>query len=402
LFPNTLQNTASAPVVLTVTNDGTAVLNITAATVTGGNVADFAVATNTCTAAVAPNASCVLGITFTPRAVGVRQATLQIVDNASGSPQSVVLSGTATSSNPPAITFTPASFTIPATQGTTSPPTNLTLTNSTTAPLHITSVAFSGTNVSEFVNPTNPCVGIAIAPNANCTFAVSFAPLTTGNHAETITITNDASVSPQTVTVTGNSSSAAFSVTSSAASLTATATAGQTAQYGLQLMPGAGYSGSVTFACSGAPATASCSVANPVALTNGTPATVAVTVTTTARSFLEPTANRQPAPRSAPYMLLATLGACFAMLAALYQFRLRGGMTLRQLGYSGAFLALVLAVCGLTGCAGGSSSTPPPSTPPPSTGTQAGTYTLTLTPTATSTSGKPIHIAPTQLTLTVN
>jgi hypothetical protein len=263
--------------------------------------------------------------------------------------------------------------------------------------LHITSVAFSGTNVSEFVNPTNQCVGIAIAPNANCTFAVSFAPLTTGNHTETITIRHDASVSPQTVTVTGNSSSAAFSVTSSAASLAATATAGQTAQYGLQLMPGAGYSGSVTFACSGAPAEASCSVANPVALTNGTPAAVAVTVTTTARAFLVPTANRQPAPWSAPYMVLATLGACFALLAALYPFGQRGGRTTRRLGHSGAFLALVLAVCGLAGCAGG-----PSSTPPSSTGTQAGTYTLTLTPTATSTSGKPIHIAPTQLTLTVN
>jgi PKD repeat protein len=399
LFPNTLQKTTSAPAVLTVTNEGTAVLNITAVTVAGANAGDFAVATNTCTAAVAPNASCTLGIAFTPGAVGVRQATLQIADNASGSPQSVGLSGAGTSSNPnaPAVTVTPTSVTISATQGTTSTAKNFTVTNSVTTPLHITSVAFAGTNVSEFVNPNNPCVGITIAPNAICSFAVSFAPLTTGNHAETITITDDVTGSPQTVTVTGNSSSAAFRVTNSAASLAATATAGQAAQYGLQLMPGAGYSGSVTFACSGAPAGASCSVANPVALTNGTPATVAVTVTTTARSFLVPMANRQPVPRSAPHMLLATLGVIFAMLTALYQIRLRGGMTPRQLSYSGGFLALVLAVCGLTGCAGGSSSTPPPST-----GTQAGTYTLTLTPTATSTSGKPIHIAPTQLTLTVN
>ena len=403
LFPNTTQNTTSAPIALTVTNTGNATLNITTVTLTGANASDFATASNTCAgAAVAANASCAVGVTFTPSAIGTRQATLQITDNASGSPQSVPLSGTGTTSNPntPAATITPATLTSAATQGTTSSPMNLTVTNSGSAPLHITSVAFGGANVSEFVNPASSCT-TAVAPGANCTIAVSFAPLSamgSTNRTETITITDDAANTPQTVTVSGTVSAAAFTVTSPQTASAASVTAGQTVQYSLQLTPGAGYSGNVTMTCSGAPAGASCSVSNPISLTTGSPTPFGVTVTTAARSFLIPYSNRRPAPPAVPYRMLVTVILCFAMLSALYQFKLRGGFTPRQLAYSGGFLILVLAVCGLAGCAGGGTSSGPVS----QTGTQKGTYTLTLTPTATSTIGKPLPLTPIQLSLTVN
>ena len=70
-------------------------------------------------------------------------------------------------------------------------------------------------------------------------------------------------------------------------------------------------------ACSGAPAGATCTVANPITLTSGTPTTFAVSVTTTARSFLVPNSNRQPLLPT-PYLLLAA-GLCLAMLMLLYQ-----------------------------------------------------------------------------------
>ena len=403
MFPSTAQGVASAPVVVTVTNSGNAALNISAVAITGANAGDFAVATNTCTSgAIAATASCTISITFTPTAVGLRQAGLQITDNAVGSPQLVALSGMGTSSsgNGLAVTITPAKLIFAgSTQGTTSSPMNLSVTNSGNAPLHISSVVSGGANVSEFVNLASSCTA-AIAPNANCVIAVSFAPLSPAsatNRTETITLTDDATNSPQIVMVAGTVNASAFTLTSPSTALSATVTAGQTAQYSLQLTPGAAYSGTVTMACSGAPATTSCTVANPIQLTAGTATTFSVMVTTTARSLLMPYSNRQPVPPSTLYLMLVAFAVCATTVAALYPLKLRGAST-KHLAYGGGVLILMLAVYGLVGCASSGSSSPGPGP----TGTRAGTYTLTLTPTASSTTGKPLQLTPIQLTLTVN
>ena len=100
---------------------------------------------------------------------------------------------------------------------------SVTVTNSGTAPLHITGVTFGGPDVAEFVNPTSSCTA-AIAPSANCTIAVSFAPLSPMSatpKTETILIADDAPTSPQSVTVTGTINASAFTF-SNASSLTAT------------------------------------------------------------------------------------------------------------------------------------------------------------------------------------
>jgi hypothetical protein len=79
---------------VTLTNTGTTALNITGLNVTGANAADFAQNSN-CGNSVAAGTSCTIAVTFTPSAAGTRTATLSIADNASGSPQSVILSGSA-------------------------------------------------------------------------------------------------------------------------------------------------------------------------------------------------------------------------------------------------------------------------------------------------------------------
>ena len=64
----------------------------------------------------------------------------------------------------------------------------------------------------------------------------------------------------------------------------ATVKAGETAKYGLQLVPN-GFTGNVVIGCSGAPAGTSCTVwPASIAVTGNTPATLAVTVTTTAHA----------------------------------------------------------------------------------------------------------------------
>jgi hypothetical protein len=64
----------------------------------GTNPGDFGQTSN-CGASVATGANCAISVKFTPAQTGARNASLQISDDASGSPQIISLSGTG--SNPP-------------------------------------------------------------------------------------------------------------------------------------------------------------------------------------------------------------------------------------------------------------------------------------------------------------
>lgn len=294
-----------------------------------------------------------------------------------------------------AVTITPSGpIAFPdTTQSLTSAPVVLTVTNSGTTTLNISAVSLSGANAADFA-AGGSCAGAALAANANCSISTTFTPSATGMRQAMLQIADNATGSPQSIPLSGNGVPA-FTVTSAASALTATVDAGQTAQYSLQLTPGAGFSGNVTMACSGAPATTVCSVANPIVLTSGSPTTFMVTVTTTARSSLVPYSSPRSAPPAAPYILLLASSLSLALLAAWYKMKFHGAVTSRQLVYTAGFL--VLTVCGIAGCAGGSSTGPVNPV-----GTQKGTYTLTLTPSATSSTGQSLQLAPIQLTLIVN
>jgi len=109
-FGNQPLNTTSAPQPVTLTNTGSATLSITSISVGGANSTDFA-QTNNCGPQLAAGANCIIDVTFTPTATGSRSGSLAVSDNASGSPQTVSLSGVGTKNNatPPAITTQPAS-----------------------------------------------------------------------------------------------------------------------------------------------------------------------------------------------------------------------------------------------------------------------------------------------------
>jgi hypothetical protein len=74
--------------------------NTTSTAVTGLNIpktttpADFTVLTNGCTATLAANSSCTLGVAFTPTATGARSATFTVTDANAADSASTALSGT--------------------------------------------------------------------------------------------------------------------------------------------------------------------------------------------------------------------------------------------------------------------------------------------------------------------
>jgi centrosomal CEP192-like protein len=85
--------------------------------------------------------------------------------------------------------------------GTASTAQTLTLTNSGTGPLSITSITISGTNSGDFVE-TNTC-GTSLAANANCVISVTFTPTGSGMRSASLTITDNAAGSPQTSSLSG-------------------------------------------------------------------------------------------------------------------------------------------------------------------------------------------------------
>ena len=102
------------------------------------------------------------------------------------------------SSGSPSVSFSASSLTFgDEEQGSTSEPLLITLTNTGTAPLTITSIAASA-NFAE----TNNC-GATLAAGANCAINVTLTPDTTGSVKGMVTFTDNAAGSPQTVSLSG-------------------------------------------------------------------------------------------------------------------------------------------------------------------------------------------------------
>jgi hypothetical protein len=208
-FASQTDGSTSTAQTMTLTNSGTAALNITSIAASG----DFA-QTNNCGTSVAANAGCTISVTFTPTAAGSRTGTLTITDNVSGSPQALGLSGTGLAATPTA-TFSPISLTFASqTTGTTSAAQAVTLTNSGTAALALSSIAASG----DFSETTN--CGTSVAVGANCTISIIFTPTAAGSRTGTLTITDNATGSPQSVTLNGTGVAATPTATLSPTSLT--------------------------------------------------------------------------------------------------------------------------------------------------------------------------------------
>ena len=85
---------ASATQTVTLTSTGTTAVTISSVAITGAGAASFA-QTNTCSGTL--TGSCVVTVTFAPSAAGTSAAGLVFTDAAANSPQTVTLTGTATS-----------------------------------------------------------------------------------------------------------------------------------------------------------------------------------------------------------------------------------------------------------------------------------------------------------------
>lgn len=190
--------TPSAAATLTISNTGTASLNVTAVAITGPNAADFSlVGALALPAVVGAGATLALPVRCTASATGPRAATLTLTSNASNTPSlAVPLSATGVSPvigvTPGALVFAPVALGSTATQ-------TLTISNTGNAPLQLGALTISSV---EFT--TTAITPVTVAAGATFAVPVQFAPSAAGARNGVLTVSSDDPLNPsRTVNLSG-------------------------------------------------------------------------------------------------------------------------------------------------------------------------------------------------------
>jgi hypothetical protein len=201
-FGNQNDGSASSAQSVTVTNNGNADLTSILISITGANNSEFG-QTNTCGSTLTQGSNCSINVTFSPTTGGAKTAAVQIADNAGNSPQTISLSGTGivlapvvSLSNGASIAFGNQSL------GTSSTQQSITVTNTGNASLTGINVGLTGANAGDF-STTTTC-GSTLAASANCSVGVTFTPTATGARTASVSISDNALNSPQSISLSGN------------------------------------------------------------------------------------------------------------------------------------------------------------------------------------------------------
>ncbi len=241
-------------------------------------------ATGGCLGTLPPNgASCYFGVTFTPNATGTQSTLVYITDNAGGTvgvQQTVSLTGVGTTAATSA-TIQPSSlsFTSQAV-GTQSAAQTVTITNNGVLPLAISSFSVGSSLDFTVLNPpttgttattpgclyVNNTLAAAGTPGGitSCFVYVYFNPTASGTRNATLSITDNATGSPQGVALTGMGV-AAFTLSSPSAELTLIGNTTTTFVIEANAPPGS-FNGTIALSCS---ANTTCSFNPPTIFANG-------------------------------------------------------------------------------------------------------------------------------------
>jgi hypothetical protein len=212
------EGSASAPQSVTLTNNGTAPLNlaITVPVPFGGTPATISEYDN-CGTSVAAGATCTINVVYQPPTNTTGGGgTITITDNAPGSPQSILVSGNtgtidAATFFPSTLTFTgqgPGTTSAMQTSGIDTPASQ----PGALEPFLAGPPTISGPNVADFKIDTSNCT-VAVASHG-CSINVNFAPAAnaTGTRTASVTVPTNAPNSPQVLNLTGTVSGGPFGV----------------------------------------------------------------------------------------------------------------------------------------------------------------------------------------------
>ncbi len=204
----------SSSQIITISNSGSADLVVSIG-LSGVDVTQFNVTTGTCASlspTISPASNCSISITFAPTLVGAKSAALNIASNDPDTPNiSVALSGTGQAvggGGGANIAVTPVSHDFGSVDvGSTSTPQTITINNTGTADLVVSSIALTGTDAAEFDVATGTCSSLSptIAAASDCTIEVTLSPTSTGVKSAALSIaSNDGDTPNLSVTISGS------------------------------------------------------------------------------------------------------------------------------------------------------------------------------------------------------
>jgi trimeric autotransporter adhesin len=209
-FPDANLGFSSTTQTLTVTNVGSTTIALNLSLV-GSASTDFnwgQMLENNCASIAGilyAGNSCILQITFTPSAVGARNASLLISSNAPNSPQTIPLTGTGLAGSGGPITLSPSSLTFTLA----GVPQAVTVTNYGSTSVEIGSINVSAGSISA-ASETNNC-GTVLAAQSICTIEVQATFLSTIANSGTLTVIDSATAGTQTLPISIPTASADFS-----------------------------------------------------------------------------------------------------------------------------------------------------------------------------------------------
>lgn len=203
-FPNTVFSTIGAtsqPMYAVLRNSWKPKIPITikGMVVKGLNASDFAIASNNCPTVITPGLKCTVELTFTPSALGLRKARLNVRDNAGNRPQIFWLRGYGVRGR--LKRSTKILYFGKVVRGGSGKAKTVTLTNPNTVPLNIRRIV-ARSEFGEF-SETNDCIG-ALGAGESCTVSVLFKPNTGGLLTGRLKIHDNARHSPQIVYLQGH------------------------------------------------------------------------------------------------------------------------------------------------------------------------------------------------------
>jgi hypothetical protein len=200
---------ASSSQTISLTNNGTASVTISQATVSGTG---FSISGLTLPLTLTAAQSTTFTATFTPSSAAAVAGSIAITSNGSNPNLTIPMTGTGTA---PLITTSPAtvgfgSVTIGSPNSQT-----IRINNTGTAPLTISQATVTGTGfaISGLTVPAN------IAAGGNTTFNVTFAPNSAGAVSGSISLTNNSATSPLSIPLTGTGVAATLLLNASTSSL---------------------------------------------------------------------------------------------------------------------------------------------------------------------------------------
>lgn len=207
----------SGALATTLSNTGSAALNIGSIAVGGSNSGDFRVTGGSCASgsSLAAGANCTVQLVFRPAASGARSGSLSISHNATGGSSSVALSGTGNAVAQATLSLSATALDFGALLANAPAQRTLTLTNSGQAALSFSSIGVSGAQASYFTLGGTCAAGTPLAINASCTVVVQVQPAAAGAFAANVNLASNASNANVAVGLSGTATAAAPAISAS-------------------------------------------------------------------------------------------------------------------------------------------------------------------------------------------